>query len=122
MDPSDAYIRKLDRELRSGLLSLLVLKSIKGDPEARYGYQIIERLKANSGGNLVLKEGTIYPILHSLEAFELVKAEWRESDSGPPRKYYRITPQGNVVLRRALELWDELTDSASRIIGEKDGA
>lgn len=121
MDPSDTYIRKLDRELRSGLLSLLVLKSIKEDPEARYGYQIIERLKTNSGGNLVLKEGTVYPILHSLEAYGLAKAEWRESDSGPPRKYYRITPQGNAVLRRALDLWDELTASAGRILGEKDG-
>lgn len=116
------YLKKLDRELRSGLLSLLVLKSIKDDPEARYGYQIIERLKANSGGNLVLKEGTVYPILHSLEAYDLVSAEWKESDSGPPRKYYRITPQGNAVLRRALGLWDELTDSAGRILSEKGGA
>jgi len=121
VDPADTYIRKLDRELRSGLLSLLVLKSIKGDPEARYGYQIIERLKTNSGGNLILKEGTVYPILHSLEAYGLVKAGWKESDSGPPRKYYRITPQGNTVLHKALDLWDDLLGSATRILEEKDG-
>ncbi len=119
MSEVERYLKKLDRELRTGLLSLLVLRGIQGDSEARYGYQIIEQLKKRSNGNLVLQEGTVYPILHSLESHGLVRTEWVESDSGPPRKYYRINSDGTEAVAQALKLWRNLVVSAKAIIGQE---
>ncbi len=116
MSDIERYLKKLDRELRSGLLSLVILLGIKQDPEARYGYQIIERLKKRSDGTLVMPEGTVYPILHSLEGYGLVRGEWRESRNGPPRKYYNITQAGEEALKGALALWQSLVDSSETIM------
>lgn len=125
MGDIEQYLKKLDRELRSGLLSLVILLGIKQDPEARYGYQIIERLKRRSNGSLVMPEGTVYPILHSLEGYGLVTGEWKESKNGPPRKYYRITPEGEEALKGALPLWQNLVRSSEAVIrgfgGDHDG-
>ncbi len=124
MSDAERYVRKLDRELRSGLLSLVILLGIKQDPEARYGYQIIEQLKRRSDGVLVMPEGTVYPILHSLEGYGLVTGEWRESRNGPPRKYYRITPAGKEALKTGLALWQNLVRSSENVMkglgGDRD--
>ncbi len=116
MSEVDRYVRKLDRELRSGLLSLVILFGIKEDPESRYGYQIIEQLKKRSDGTLAVPEGTVYPILHSLEGYGLVTGEWRESKNGPPRKYYRITPAGEEALKMGLALWQNLVRSSENVM------
>ncbi|MFQ5909803.1 MAG: PadR family transcriptional regulator [Thermoplasmata archaeon] len=120
MPDVERYLKKLDRELRTGLLSLLVLRGIQGNARARYGYRIIEQLKEKSNGNLVLPEGTVYPLLHALESHGLVQTEWVESDSGPPRKYYEITPHGEEALRHALILWRDLVASTESILGGMD--
>ncbi len=122
MSEVERYLKKLDRELRTGLLSLLVLRGIQGNARARYGYQIIEQLKERSNGNLVLKEGTVYPLLHALENHGLVQTEWVESEGGPPRKYYTITPDGESALGQALALWQTLVLSAEAVMAGDGGA
>lgn len=122
MTQVDDFIRKLDRELRTGLLSLLVLLVIEREPGACYGYQIIARLKELSDGNLVMQEGTIYPILHSLHSQGLVESEWGASTNGPPRKYYRLTPTGRSALDRGLNLWRELDASSAQVVESLRGA
>ncbi|MFQ5919080.1 MAG: PadR family transcriptional regulator, partial [Thermoplasmata archaeon] len=62
-----------------------------------------------------------YPLLHSLEAHGLVETEWVESDGGPPRKYYRVTPEGETALERALALWRNLVSSAEAVMAEDGG-
>ncbi len=121
MTEVDDFIRKLDRELRSGLLSLLVLLVVESEPGACYGYQIISKLKTLTSGNLVLQEGTIYPILHSLHAKGLVDSEWGESTNGPPRKYYRLTPTGKVAIEEGVQLWQELDASSRQVLSALRG-
>ncbi|MCK5291419.1 MAG: helix-turn-helix transcriptional regulator [Thermoplasmata archaeon] len=120
----DDFIRKLDRELRTGLLSLFVLLVVESEPGACYGYQIISKLKELTGGNLVLQEGTVYPILHSLRAQGLVDSEWGTSSNGPQRKYYRLTPGGKSAIEKGLRLWRELDSSSGKVLralrGESD--
>jgi PadR family transcriptional regulator PadR len=120
MTQVDDFIRKLDRELRTGLLTLLVLLAI--ERERGYGYQIIARLKELSDGNLVMQEGTIYPILHSLQSQGLVESEWGDSTNGPPRKYYNLTPTGKSALKRGLGLWRELDASSAQVVESLEGA
>ena len=121
MEDTDAYIRKLERELRSGLLSLLVLAALQREKEDQYGYQIIERLKELTDGGLVVPEGTIYPVLHSLHDYGLVRTRWGVSENGPPRKYYRLTEDGKRALEEGLRLWRSLVESSKAIAGSKGG-
>ncbi len=65
-----------------------------------YGYEIIQRVQHLTRGEIQWTTGTLYPLLHSLENAGLLEAVWREAESGPNRKYYRLTPKG----RRALEV------------------
>ena len=60
-----------------------------------YGYSLIRAL--NESGSISLKEGTIYPILARLDRDGLVRSDWVESDQGPPRKYYFLTPAGRQL-------------------------
>ncbi|MCK4368016.1 MAG: helix-turn-helix transcriptional regulator [Thermoplasmata archaeon] len=124
MTEVDDFIRKLDRELRTGLLSLLVLLVVESEPGACYGYQIISKLKELTSGNLVLQEGTIYPILHSLHAKGLVDSEWGTSTNGPPRRYYKLTHTGQAAIEQGVHLWQELDASSRQVVralrGERD--
>jgi len=81
-------------ELRRGVLEYCVLAVVRDDES--YAFDIVRKLA--SAGELVTSEGTIYPLLSRLRRDRLVTTTWRESDAGPPRRYYRITDDG----RRAL--------------------
>ena len=70
-----------------------------------YGYEIIQRIEALSDGKLQWTAGTLYPVLHRLETEHLVEAVWRESESGPRRKYYRLTPKGQKALDAEKRQW-----------------
>lgn len=82
-------------ELRRGVLEYCVLAVVRDDES--YAFDIVRKLA--SAGELVTSEGTIYPLLSRLRRDRLVTTTWRESDAGPPRRYYRITDDG----RRALD-------------------
>ena len=69
--------------------------------ERHYGYSLVRVLTED--GTISLKEGTVYPILARLDRDGLVRSEWVESDQGPPRKYYSLSPSGR-------RLFDELSD------------
>ncbi len=93
MEPGEA--RNPLTELRRGVLEFCVLALVR--EEESYAFDIVRVLAG--AGSLVTSEGTIYPLLSRLRRDGLVTTTWRESDSGPPRRYYRITDQG----RRALD-------------------
>lgn len=116
MTDVDAFVRKLDKELRTGLLSLLVLRVLNEDRSERYGYEVIQRLKELSDNGLVVPEGTIYPILHGLQDQGLVRARWGESANGPPRKYYRLTEDGHRGLAQGLRLWRSCVEAAESVV------
>ena len=79
--------------IRKGLLEFLVLKIVG----ARSVY-VPDILRQLAGTEFNTQEGTLYPLLSKLRREDLVQYEWRESDAGPPRKYYRLTPAGRAQL------------------------
>ncbi|MBI3847317.1 MAG: helix-turn-helix transcriptional regulator [Planctomycetes bacterium] len=81
-----------------GHLPSILLAVLEHEP--LYGYRIAQAVEEKSAGLLHLGQGTIYPALYALEAKGLVKAEWRESDSGPKRRYYALTERGHKALAR----------------------
>ena len=97
-------IENTKAQMRKGVLELCVL-AIIARKEA-YPSDIIEELKASQ---LIVVEGTMYPLLNRLKSLGLLEYNWRESNAGPPRKYYSITPEGQDFLSHLESTWDELT-------------
>ena len=100
-DPSDLYTRKFQRELSAGLTSLVLLSVLADATEDLYGYEIARRLSGDGDAGGPFKLGALYPVLRNLSAAGLLSSRVVPSYSGPPRRYYRITPLG----RDALESW-----------------
>ena len=92
---ADQYAEQLATQLRKGFLAYCVLL-ICGE-SAKYTSDIIQQLCA---AELVVVEGTIYPLLSRLQKDGLLAHEWQESEQGPPRKYYRLTDYGRGVVTR----------------------
>jgi len=90
---SEVYAEQLAVQLKKGFLAFCVLKVCSNQP--MYTSDIIKRLSA---AELVVVEGTIYPLLSRLRNDGLLTHEWQESEQGPPRKYYKITPFGSDVM------------------------
>lgn len=85
------------KELMGAATGLLVLGILMRG--ASYGYEIVETINREADGLLSWREGTVYPILHKLEAEGLVRAQWQETPHGRNRKYYSITARGRSSLR-----------------------
>ena len=81
-------------ETLKGHLDALVLSTLR---EPAHGYAVIEELKRRSGGEFALPEGTVYPVLHRLEADGLLESSWSAA-SGRRRRVYRLTPRGRAAL------------------------
>ncbi|AMQ18490.1 PadR family transcriptional regulator [Thermococcus peptonophilus] len=94
-------LKKLRKELRSGLYSFLVLSILEREGEL-HGYAIRKRLEELSGGKLVPSEGALYDILKGLKKLGLLQDSWAEA-GGRPRKYYSITEMGKIVLAQLRE-------------------
>lgn len=92
---SELYAEQLTVQLKKGFLAYCVLKVC--DERPMYTSDIIRRL---SDAELVVVEGTIYPLLSRLQKDGLLVHEWQESEQGPPRKYYKITDFGTEVMHR----------------------
>lgn len=110
-------VKKLENakaQMRKGLLELCVLSII--NPEEMYPSDIIEKLKE---AELIVVEGTLYPLLTRLKNAGLLEYTWRESTSGPPRKYYTTTGQGKIFCQELKESWDELVTKINNITSTK---
>ncbi len=95
-------------QMRKGVLELCVLSIIS--KEEAYPSDIIKKLKE---AKLIVVEGTLYPLLNRLKNAELLHYNWRESTSGPPRKYYYLTEEGQEFLGGLKETWKELTQAVN---------
>ena len=96
--------------LRKGLLEFLVLKIVGA--ERMYVPDILRRLAETEFST---QEGTLYPLLSKLRREELVQYEWKESDAGPPRKYYRLTAAGRTQLTALDEYWQLINRTVAAI-------
>lgn len=97
------------QDLRKGSTALLALHALAEEP--MYGFQLVEALRARTGGVLDFAEGMLYPMLHKLERAGLLAPEWRPSLDGPPRKYYHVTPAGLDELARRRDDWVRFADA-----------
>jgi PadR family transcriptional regulator PadR len=98
-------------QMRKGVLELCIL-SILSQGDA-YPTEIIDKLKDTK---LVVVEGTLYPLLTRLKNLDLLGYRWEESSSGPPRKYYRLTPSGESYLKELQWSWKELVEAVDKTI------
>ena len=105
------FQRKFDKELKTGLISLLVLLAISRNSEPSYGYHIIKLLETLSNGRFKFPEGTIYPILSSLQSKGLLTSYWGDAPEGPRRKYYKLTADGSKALNMCLTDWENVVDT-----------
>ena len=99
--------------IRKGMLEFLVLKIIAADHV--YAADILKDLNAT---DFATQEGTLYPLLSKLRREELVDYEWKESEAGPPRKYYKLTAKGREQLRDTVEYWQKLSATVKNL-GQK---
>lgn len=104
-DTGEAIVRKFQKELNSGTVSLVLLAILDGSTEPLYGYQIAKRLEGSSTDGVPLKQGTLYPVLRALESQGLLASTVEPSVTGPPRRYYSITAAGHEVLDRWKQVW-----------------
>ena len=95
-------------QMRKGMLEYCVLLLLS--KEASYANDIIARLKE---AELIVVEGTLYPLLTRLKKDGLLCYEWRESTQGPPRKYYALTTEGRTFLEGLDGAWNELARTVS---------
>ena len=86
--------------IRKGLLEFLILKVIDADR-----VYVADMLKKLSDTEFATQEGTLYPLLSRMRRDGLVDYEWKESDAGPPRKYYELTASGRVQLAELADYW-----------------
>jgi PadR family transcriptional regulator, regulatory protein PadR len=105
-------------QMRKGAVEYCVLALLAG--RERYGYELVQALSRVDG--MLVTEGTIYPILGRLRREGLVQADWRESREGPPRKYYRLTPAGEVALDDFKVQWRIFTRAVEMLLGQEGGA
>jgi len=104
-------------QMRKGILELCVLSIVS--KEEMYPSDIIKKLKE---AKLIVVEGTLYPLLNRLKNAGLLTYNWKESNAGPPRKYYLITEIGSTFLGNLMDTWSELNhavEQSTETLGSK---
>tara|TARA_B100001996_G_scaffold317087_1_gene260313 strand:+ start:2131 stop:2460 length:330 start_codon:yes stop_codon:yes gene_type:complete len=101
-------------QIRKGLLEFCILQIISR--EEVYTADIIEELK---NSRIIVVEGTVYPLLNRLKKLGYIQHVWRESNQGPPRKYYSITYNGTLHVKELLISWNEIDISVKTLLKSK---
>ena len=116
MSDLDTQVRKFQKELSAGTVSLALLGVLAAAAEPMYGYQIAKRLERIGEGVLSGKQSALYPVLRNLGGAGLLESHVEPSDSGPPRRYYRITRAGEEALREWIAAWRATRDSVDSVL------
>ena len=116
MIDGSAPTKKFQKEMNAGIASLVLLSVLQKRGEPMYGYQIAKLLEEYSGESAFMKQGALYPVLHSLENNGLLKSSVEPSVSGPPRRYYEITPEGRETLITWQGVWRQMKSLVDRAI------
>ena len=97
-------------QMRKGMLEYCIMLLLRHQP--CYANDIISKLKE---ADMIVVEGTLYPLLNRLQKDKILKYEWKERTQGPPRKYYSLTMDGEEVLRQLNQSWQELSNTVSKL-------
>lgn len=98
-------------QVRRGILEYCILMLISKTP--RYGYELVMLL--DKWEPLAVTEGTLYPLLRRLLKDHYIESFWKESDSGPPRKYYNLTADGQQLMDTMSLEWGKLATAIQQI-------
>jgi PadR family transcriptional regulator PadR len=104
----------ISKEMLKGSTVILVLSML--DREPMYGYQMIKEIEKESNGIFSFKEGTLYPILHSLEAKDIIESYWWGKEGSRQRKYYRLTTKGKSELKEKRQEWATFRSTVDKIL------
>jgi PadR family transcriptional regulator, regulatory protein PadR len=99
-------------QLRRGVLEYCVLSLL--DEQPVYGFDLVRRLGDVDG--MVISEGTIYPLLSRLRREGRVTTTWAESETGPPRRYYSLSPEGREALTAFASDWRRFRDAVDSLL------
>ena len=102
-------------QMRKGMLEYCILLLLKKRPA--YASDIIQQLKE---AELLVVEGTLYPLLTRLKNDGLLRYEWQESTQGPPRKYYALTDDGHLFLNELDQAWTEIAHTVGVLKSKTD--
>ena len=106
---------KIEKSLLSGSTPMLILALLKdGD---KYGYEMVAELAKRSDDTFALKEGTLYPLLHTLEKNHWVSSYTKLTPSGRERKYYRLTSSGREQLEYREKEWRVFSEKVNAVLG-----
>jgi len=108
----DDAVAGLEQELRRGTLILLVLSQLR---QRMYGYSLVKKLNDNQ---IPMDANTLYPLMRRLEGQGLLTSMWDTAQS-KPRKYYQITPLGQEVLEKTMEVWKTYSAKLDTLLEEK---
>ena len=108
--------KKFQKELNAGIASLVLLSVLNNNGKPMYGYQIAKLLEEYSGDAAFMKQGALYPVLHSLESSGLLESRVEPSVSGPPRRYYEITSEGRETLVIWQGVWKQMKSFVEKAI------
>jgi len=104
------HIENTKAQMRKGILEFCILSIL--NQQDKYATEILDSLKDSQ---MIVVEGTIYPLLTRLKNAALLDYRWEESSSGPPRKYYAITDKGKEVLTELNDSWKALNRAVNKI-------
>ncbi|AEA01469.1 MULTISPECIES: PadR family transcriptional regulator [Aerococcus] len=100
----------MNSQLKKGVLEMLVLQQLR--ERDCYGYELVQEISEH----IAISEGTIYPLLRRLNKEALVTTYLKESESGPPRKYYKISSQGLATLQEQIAEWQTFVQRVNAIL------
>ena len=103
----------MNPQFHKGVIEMCVLALVK--QRDFYGYELVETISKK----IEISEGTIYPILRRLTQEQFFETYLRESNEGPPRKYYRMTSAGRKETEKLLKEWKQFTTDVDHILGDK---
>lgn len=103
-------LENIQKQMRKGVLEFCILSVIKR--QESYPSEIIDVLKE---ADMVILEGTLYPLLSRLKTAGVLGYRWEESPSGPPRKYFHLTEKGSKVHQQLAEQWEQLSTSVTQL-------
>ncbi|HAU79371.1 PadR family transcriptional regulator [Stenotrophomonas sp. TWI273] len=116
MSDHEVHLKKFQKELSSGTVSLALLAVLAKAGEPLYGYLIAKELERVGEGVLSGKQSALYPVLRNLEGAGLLESHVEPSVAGPPRRYYRINDTGREVLSHWTAAWRATRDSVDSVL------
>ncbi|HSX63987.1 MAG TPA: PadR family transcriptional regulator [Pseudoxanthomonas sp.] len=116
MNDPETQLKKFQKELSAGTVSLALLAVLARAGEPLYGYLIAKQLERVGEGVLSGKQSALYPVLRNLETAGLLESHIEPSVAGPPRRYYRITEAGQATLQQWAAAWRATRDSVDSVL------